>query len=364
MTPAKARSLLPGAGLVLGSVILFLAAAELVLRLQPIPLHRVSPLPETASSLKCVHDSLLGWILPPDTAGSFHTYRSETAVETNAWGIRNPALNTADSASFRILVLGDSYAFGWGVAEAQAFPRRLEAKMRQRYLSRPVDVINAGIPGYGVYQQARMLEYVRAGSRVDLVVSTISLGTDALDDLRVARYLPDRLTEYSGDVLSTDGMLSRLARWSRLVAFVDQRSRGLQFHLANASPQAARELARSLDALVNRCREDGIPLMLVIVPRRSEIATGTPVRRLIGKLSVWQARRAAQRVARSYDVPIIDLRGVLIAAEQRAGCYLTGDVHWTPAAHEAVAEAILGALRSSWLESNDTARRTGRSDPG
>jgi lysophospholipase L1-like esterase len=45
---------------------------------------------------------------------------------------------------FRILALGDSTTFGWGVAQEQAWPAQLEAVLRARGVA--VEVINAGVP--------------------------------------------------------------------------------------------------------------------------------------------------------------------------------------------------------------------------
>lgn len=53
---------------------------------------------------------------------------------------------------FRIVVLGDSVPFGWGVGEADPFPRRLEDLLRQvpRRDGKRYEVVNAGSPGWGL----------------------------------------------------------------------------------------------------------------------------------------------------------------------------------------------------------------------
>jgi len=45
----------------------------------------------------------------------------------------------------KIVVLGDSNTAGWGVGEGEAFPSRLESKLRRR--GQAVQVLNAGVPG-------------------------------------------------------------------------------------------------------------------------------------------------------------------------------------------------------------------------
>ncbi len=75
-------------------------------------------------------------------------------VNTNSQGFRNAEFSAKPApGTFRIVCLGDSITFGWGMDEKYSYPRVLE-----RYLnSRPgaktrVEVINAGVPGYDLEQ--------------------------------------------------------------------------------------------------------------------------------------------------------------------------------------------------------------------
>lgn len=58
-------------------------------------------------------------------------------VSTNAQGFRGPPL--ADSAAGRVVCLGDSVTFGWGLPEPRSYPRQLAGLLG-------VDVVNAGVP--------------------------------------------------------------------------------------------------------------------------------------------------------------------------------------------------------------------------
>jgi acyl-CoA thioesterase I len=81
------------------------------------------------------------------TASQMRAGRGLTAV----FGICLLALGTivaADTASARddvIVALGDSVTSGYGVDSEEAFPARLEGKLRKR--GRAVTVVNAGVPG-------------------------------------------------------------------------------------------------------------------------------------------------------------------------------------------------------------------------
>src|SRR5262245_42496394 len=297
--------------------------------------------------LACEHDSALGWVFAAGSRGDFTSGRYVTPVEANAWGLRNREVNAADSACTRILVLGDSHAFGWGVPEEESFPRQLEALARQRNGDR-VEVIDAGIPGYGVYQQCVMLERLTRSVRIDIVVSTFSLANDPVDDLRVSRYAPDRMLEYSADPGDPHSWGARLAQRSRLMELLHRRSLPLQFHLANASRGAIRQAQASLERLAVDCDARGIQLLLVTVPRRVEIKT-TGLQGWAARLMTRRARHMQEQFALQRRLPLVDVGPPLLAAERDGSAYLADDPHWNGRGHRAVAEAIFAAIPPAWL---------------
>jgi len=86
-------------------------------------------------------------------------------VRTTADGLRTGADGppAASSAPFRILLLGDSQAFGWGVTHEDSVGAVLEREARAA--GRSVQVLNAAVPGYNAAQQAAYLAAV--GTRFD-----------------------------------------------------------------------------------------------------------------------------------------------------------------------------------------------------
>jgi lysophospholipase L1-like esterase len=72
----------------------------------------------------------------------------DVRVVTNALGFREPRLPaTKPAGTYRIVALGDSFTQGYGVDEADAYPRRLEALLGARGSHRRVEVVNLGVPG-------------------------------------------------------------------------------------------------------------------------------------------------------------------------------------------------------------------------
>jgi lysophospholipase L1-like esterase len=71
-------------------------------------------------------------------------------VRTNSHGLRGEEFKEEpESGVKRILVVGDSNTFGWGVNRSERFTNLLEERLNQENSAR-YQVINAGIPGWGM----------------------------------------------------------------------------------------------------------------------------------------------------------------------------------------------------------------------
>jgi lysophospholipase L1-like esterase len=90
-------------------------------------------------------------------------------VSTDANGLRAPLhAEEKPPGTFRVMTLGCSTTFGWGVDDEQSYPARLEAILNES--GHPVEVINAGQPGHTSFQGLWLWDKVLARYQPDVVI--------------------------------------------------------------------------------------------------------------------------------------------------------------------------------------------------
>jgi lysophospholipase L1-like esterase len=99
--------------------------------------------------------------------------RTRWSVQTSSRGFRTDEFGArAAPGVVRVVVLGDSSTFGWGVEQFEAYPERLRGALAAR-LGLPaegIEVLNLGVPGYSTFQGRELLERVGLALAPDLVV--------------------------------------------------------------------------------------------------------------------------------------------------------------------------------------------------
>jgi lysophospholipase L1-like esterase len=95
----------------------------------------------------------------------------DVVYEINADGFRDRRYpRTASARDLRMLLLGASITFGWGVDSNETYAKRLEALLAERAGQR-VEVLNFGVNGYNPYNQAALLADRGLGYEPDLVLA-------------------------------------------------------------------------------------------------------------------------------------------------------------------------------------------------
>lgn len=92
-------------------------------------------------------------------------------AKINGLGLRGhePRPAADGDGGLRVICLGDSFTFGWGVLDNETFPVLLEKDL-DAALQKPVDVINCGLPGYNTYQEHQLYKKLMAPLKPDYVI--------------------------------------------------------------------------------------------------------------------------------------------------------------------------------------------------
>lgn len=123
-----------------------------------------------------------GLTLPPGSRFTCATDEYRFTATVNRWGFRGPETSAHRGPGRRVLVLGDSSTFGWGVEDGEAWPAVLG-----RTLGEGFEVLNLGRPEAGPVDLVRVAEKALPLFAPDLVVLAIAQG----DDLAQAGPRPD-----------------------------------------------------------------------------------------------------------------------------------------------------------------------------
>lgn len=259
------------------TLVLFFSSVELVARLL---------CPSDAQSLHQFHESLittlglpalnqtmefdprLFWRLRENLqnvriTGTIHDAQLDFTVSTH--GRYRNSKPVGPKERRRVLILGDSCAFGLGVNDDQTWPAELQRRCDDAKLD--VEVINAGVPGYTAFQGRRFLESEIQTIRPDVVIACFGFNDadswSSRSDLETARQL---------DRLSWDAALMPSRAYSRLKQGVAQlRAKSA----AVAGPERARlepdEFAGELDQIRKLAAGQHARTILIVWPHANQV---------------------------------------------------------------------------------------------
>jgi hypothetical protein len=315
-------------------------------------------------------DAVLGWALRRNWSGVHEKFDFSVHVHTDGSGFRATPAAPATGPALRILVVGDSFAFGWGVEDKETFAAVLARELGR---VRPVEVINAGVPGYGPDQYWLFLRERGFALAPDLVLLA-ECGND-VDDLATNRIEldADRLPVRTSSLLRTITARGKMSYDNKaLIPIPAFRFPGDGWLIDNSAFynllrfQTMRLWIAAAEGLALKWRARG-----ELPAPHAPIATLPPDQIERGLAASWEFRlayrgyliSAIEREAGARGIPLRMLLVEGVAAPVRAACtpdrcldqatlftnaqpemYFPLDRHWTAAGHRAV-----GAALATWL---------------
>jgi hypothetical protein len=204
-------------------------------------------------------------------------------VRINADGLRERDIPRAKPAGeYRVVIVGDTPAFGLGLAEEDVFARRLEGMLKPPR-GRRLLTVNLSMYGYDVPQQLELLEKKGFAYHPDLVVFETEVAKQAL---RQARFDFPRLK----NILRAHSVFMR-----RLIEKSYWSGPGSAGR-PPIDPRSAEEALARLSALLKR---EGVPGLLVLFPDQGQDGAAEAAR---DEAQAAYRRFAADRHLPCYEV--------------------------------------------------------------
>ena len=352
----KARAKLYRYLLAAGSCLFALLIAEVACRLffQPSPTLRFEQdidelqgmkLNEAAQIIQ--NDAELFWRLAPNTKLPDIAWPFFGMV-ANGQSLREDHEIPLDkrAGETRILFLGDSCTFGYGVAYDKTFVQIVES-LAQDMTSGPVQCINAGVPGYTLFQGYRRLATQGLRLQPDLVVLNFGWNDYGVwDDLSdVEHYALSQSRQPPG--LLRHSHVARLiwstaqSRTTTPVASKEKRPRLL--------PE---EFLETLEKIHDLTQARQIPLLILVWPMRDNTRSDVPPALRsplqVEMIAFGQAHPLSMSSRVSGVMDLVPL-GRKLVEEHGAQAIYFDHGHVTEAGHQAIGQAIADHL-APWLK--------------
>lgn len=336
----------------LASLIFSLIGAELYLRWNPTPyVYAMTRHVVQHTHSEPITHPVLGYIPKANLIKPFRNREFDTTIRINSQNMRDQeyALEKPEGVK-RIVVVGDSFIFGWGVEENQRVTEILE----NHYFTN-VEVLNLGVSGYCSDEELEWLKFRGLAFKPDRVLFFTS-------DLPLSCHNQYKFVNHrlywadSPELTWWVQMRSWLLRNIYLISFFDysvadilQKMQSFfikheivpnHFNATEKSPPWEETILEELSALT---QSHGFKTVIVFFPTRQE---------LMQPGSQSQNIPAFAKACQDKGLAFLDLTPILKDYWFRGKLpYFKYDDHWNRYGHEAAAEAILRFLMTNeWVE--------------
>jgi lysophospholipase L1-like esterase len=146
-------------------------------------------------------------------------------LNVNEHGFRGPAYPHEKPADvLRIVGIGDSLMFGFGVGDDECYLALLERRLNEGSIGKRIQVVNTAVPGYNTVMEVATLSDKGLAFEPDLVLIQL-----VYNDLELPNFIRTQAPVFSFDRLFLKDFLSRRLRGSDEDAAQGLESQGLQF---------------------------------------------------------------------------------------------------------------------------------------
>lgn len=115
-------------------------------------------------------------LFPPLSSSYFRTIEFNYVAAINSLGFRDKEIGKDKEKYIRIVVIGDSFTYGWGVNLEDLWSKILEKNLKARGVS--LEILNLGKPGASPVEYAEIAEITIPLLRPDVLILAILQGED------------------------------------------------------------------------------------------------------------------------------------------------------------------------------------------
>jgi len=330
-------------------------------------------------------DRALGWANRPGATGHIHDGNIDYRVRINREGFRDPERSLVKPAgSKRIVVLGDSVTWGWGVDNGERYTDLLEAR-----LGPGVEVINLAVPGYGTDQHYWNLERNGWSYEPDLVLYCVVMN-DLFEAQTTEQYGMLKPRFVLEDVASDRWRVERPAGMDQIGGWRSEGKHAYQWLLAHSAlayvctgraldpgevldldaipyhdpgdqeralvaeashwiVAADQPAHHALQAMAEACQERGVPLVVTSVAHKHDRYLYEPrfPRPEAADSPEFQSRltQALVEASQSLALQVLPIDGVMLSHTLAGERLHVGDGHPNRRGHEVIAEGLEPGLR-------------------
>lgn len=298
---------------------------------------------------------VLGWFHQKNKSSKLDKNELQIPLTTNSLGLRGTRdyIKAKPAGIRRMYALGDSFTFGFGVTDADVYPRQMEI------LDPETEVLNLGVAGYGVDQIYLFLKEFGFSYAPDIVFIAVYpedfwRATRAFNDAGFGK--PYFFIDQKGTltlkhspvpkeknfsvpqfpVFQDPAPMDKLFAWSRIYTLGKKTSVLIQKKLGQADPESSPEWylgQKILSQTVELVRSNNaVPVLVIVPPRRWITGTSEPIQESMLRFAEREGMRS------------VDLTPIFKEAAARTSVddyYIPDDYHWTAKGNRLVAETLL-----------------------
>jgi len=263
----------------------------------------------------------------------------------NSDGRRGPErTEQKQPGTFRVVALGNSCTFGWGVPYNNIWTTRLETSLHSRWETGDVEVINAGVPGYSSHQG---LIYLR-NELFDLDPDILLIMFGWNDHWSAGHNIPDAEQQPPSQwVLAVHNAVSPLKLYQflrKVVLTVTDEEKEVRLDGVGTKRRVSLdEFYTNLISIIREARRHNVEPVLLIPPVASLeqyfAGTSSTLHSLHGMY-----QKEIHRVARREGVGLVDLQAAFDKDDRLYDDAQGDPVHFNARGHAVTAGAILEAI--------------------